>query len=138
MALEAADKAANINQIYSAGATKQQWDAFVAEYRVRQILWVSDNPGKATGGAERAAIFSRRYDAGRSRDRMHPAHARMVVPQHDVRPGGWRHGVCQRQPHKQQNGQWQTFCSLVRIWSVSVAEQHDCVHEQGAILWLKA
>ncbi len=30
MALEAGDKA-NINQIYSAGASKQQWDAFVAE-----------------------------------------------------------------------------------------------------------
>jgi hypothetical protein len=34
MALEAADKT-NINQIYSAGASKQQWDAFVAEYRIR-------------------------------------------------------------------------------------------------------
>jgi hypothetical protein len=38
--------------------------------------------------------------------------------------------------HKQQNGQWGMFCSLVRIWSVSVAEQHDCVHEPGATLWI--
>jgi hypothetical protein len=37
MALEAGDKA-NINQIYSAGASKQQWDAFVTEYKIRQIL----------------------------------------------------------------------------------------------------
>jgi hypothetical protein len=45
MALEAGDKA-NINQIYSAGASKQQWDAFVTEYRIRQILWTRDNPTK--------------------------------------------------------------------------------------------
>jgi hypothetical protein len=32
MALEAGDKA-NINQIYSAGASKPQWNAFVTEYR---------------------------------------------------------------------------------------------------------
>jgi hypothetical protein len=41
MALEAGDKA-NINQIYSAGASKQQWGAFVTEYRIRQILWTRD------------------------------------------------------------------------------------------------
>ena len=52
MALEAGDKA-NINQIYSAGASKQQWDAFVTEYRIRQILWIRDNPGKVTGGTQR-------------------------------------------------------------------------------------
>jgi hypothetical protein len=50
MALEAGDKA-NINKIYSAGATKPQpqWDAFVAEYRIQQILWVRDNPGSSGG-----------------------------------------------------------------------------------------
>jgi hypothetical protein len=40
--------------------------------------------------------------------------------------------------HKQQNGQWQTFCSLVRIWSVSIAGTDDFVHEPGATIWLKA
>jgi hypothetical protein len=54
MALEAGDKA-NINQIYSAGATRQQWDAFVAEYIVRQILWIERRSigGKSTSGAGR-------------------------------------------------------------------------------------
>jgi hypothetical protein len=64
MALEAADKA-NINQIYSAGATKQQWDAFVAEYRVRQILWIRDNPGKYTGGTQRQSLAGAAALAGR-------------------------------------------------------------------------
>jgi hypothetical protein len=41
-------------------------------------------------------------------------------------------------PHKQQNGHIEIFCSLVSILPVSVAEQHDCVHEPGAALWLKA
>jgi hypothetical protein len=40
--------------------------------------------------------------------------------------------------HKQQNGHIETYCSLVRILLVSIAEQHDCVHEPGAALWLKA
>jgi hypothetical protein len=52
MALEAGDKA-NINQIYSTGASKPQWDAFVTEYRIRQVLWIRDNPGRATGGTQR-------------------------------------------------------------------------------------
>jgi hypothetical protein len=34
MALEAADKV-YINQIYPEGATREQWDAFVAEYKIR-------------------------------------------------------------------------------------------------------
>jgi hypothetical protein len=52
MALEAADMA-HINQIYPDGATKQRWDAFIADYRIRQILWTRDNPGKLTGGTQR-------------------------------------------------------------------------------------
>jgi hypothetical protein len=40
--------------------------------------------------------------------------------------------------HKQQNRHTEMFCSLVRILLVSIAEQHDCVHEPGATLWLKA
>jgi hypothetical protein len=43
MALEAGDRA-HINQIYSAGASQQQWDAFVTEYRIRQILWTHYGP----------------------------------------------------------------------------------------------
>jgi hypothetical protein len=39
--------------------------------------------------------------------------------------------------HKQQNGHIETFCSLVSILPVSVAEQHNCVHEPGATLWLR-
>jgi hypothetical protein len=52
MALEAGDKA-NTNQMYSAGASKQQWDAFVTEYRIRQIPWTRDNPTGVTGGTQR-------------------------------------------------------------------------------------
>jgi hypothetical protein len=52
MALEAADKA-NINQICPAGAGSRQWDVFINEYRIRQILWIRDNPTKATGGTQR-------------------------------------------------------------------------------------
>jgi hypothetical protein len=29
-----------INQIYPEGATKEQWDAFIAEYKIRQTLWI--------------------------------------------------------------------------------------------------
>ena len=64
MALEAGDKA-NINQIYSAGASKQQWDAFVTEYRIRQILWIRDNPTKVTGGTQRQPSASATTLAGR-------------------------------------------------------------------------
>ena len=52
MALEAADKA-NINQVYPAGAGRQQWDVFINVYRIRQILWIRDNPTKVTGGTQR-------------------------------------------------------------------------------------
>ena len=52
MALEAADKA-NINQVYPAGAGSQQWDVFINVYRIRQILWIRDNPTKVTGGTQR-------------------------------------------------------------------------------------
>jgi hypothetical protein len=55
MALEAAERA-HINQIYACpdGASKQQWDAFIADYyKIRQILWIRDNPGKTTGGTRR-------------------------------------------------------------------------------------
>ena len=52
MALEAAERA-HINQIYPDGASKQQWDAFIADYRIRQALWIRDHPGKTTGGTRR-------------------------------------------------------------------------------------
>jgi hypothetical protein len=52
MALEAAERA-HINHIYPDGASKQQWDAFIADYRTRQTLWIRDNPGKTTGGTRR-------------------------------------------------------------------------------------
>jgi hypothetical protein len=45
MALEAAERA-HINQIYPDGASKQQWDALIADYKARQMLWIRDNPGK--------------------------------------------------------------------------------------------
>jgi hypothetical protein len=50
MALEAAERA-HINQLYPDGAPKQQWDAFIADYKIRQILWIRDNPGKLTAEA---------------------------------------------------------------------------------------
>jgi hypothetical protein len=66
MALEAGDRA-NINQIYSAGASQQQWGAFVTEYRIRQILWTRDNPTKITGGTHSGSrLPPRRRPATRS------------------------------------------------------------------------
>ena len=50
--MEAAERA-HINQIYPDGASKQQWDAFIADYRIRQALWIRDHPGKTTGGTRR-------------------------------------------------------------------------------------
>ena len=50
IALEAAERA-HINQIYPDGTSKQQWDAFIADYKIRQILWIRDNPGKLTAEA---------------------------------------------------------------------------------------
>jgi hypothetical protein len=52
MALEAAERA-HINQIYPDGAFDQQWDALIADYKIRQILWIRDNPGKLPGGTQR-------------------------------------------------------------------------------------
>jgi hypothetical protein len=54
MALEAADET-YINQIYPEGATLAQWDAFIADYKLREALWIRDNPraGKSTGGRRR-------------------------------------------------------------------------------------
>jgi hypothetical protein len=92
MALEAGDKA-NINQIYSAGASKQQWDAFVTEDRIRQILSMDQRQSGQGYWRHAAAALGWRHDADRSRDRMQPVHARMVVPQRDVRPGGRWHRV---------------------------------------------
>ena len=67
MALEAADKA-NINQVYPAGAGRQQWEVFVQDYRIRQVLWIRDNPTKVTGGTQRqpaaAATTVGRYEVG--------------------------------------------------------------------------
>jgi hypothetical protein len=54
----------------------------------RRIQSPTDTVGQGQSGQvylrHAAAIFSGRRDAGRSRDRMHSAHARMVVPQPDV------------------------------------------------------
>jgi hypothetical protein len=67
MALEAAERA-HINQIYPDGASKQQWDAFIADYKIRQVLWIRDNPGKTTGGTQRqpsaGAATSTDYEIG--------------------------------------------------------------------------
>ena len=53
VALEAAERA-HINQIYPDGASKQQWGAFIADYyKIRQTLWIRDNPGKTSGGTRR-------------------------------------------------------------------------------------
>jgi hypothetical protein len=94
VALEAGDKA-DINQIYAAGASKQQWGAFVTEYRIRQILWIRDNPGKVTGGTQRQTSAGATTLAGRPVARSDAAStcADMVAPQRDVRPGGRRHRV---------------------------------------------
>ena len=64
MALEAADKA-NINQVYPAGAGRQQWDVFVQVYRIRQILWIRDNPTKVTGGTQRQPAAAAMMVGGR-------------------------------------------------------------------------
>jgi hypothetical protein len=72
MALEAADRV-HINQVYAYpdGATKQQWDAFIVDYRIRQILWTRDNPGKLTGGTQHqpsaGAATPARYEIGCAR-----------------------------------------------------------------------
>ena len=82
MVLEAADRAC-INQIYPDGATKQQWDAFTADYMIRQILWARDNPVKLIGCTRHM-------------------HAWVAMPQRDLRPGGRRHGMPRRQPQPKQ------------------------------------
>jgi hypothetical protein len=68
MALEAADKA-NINQIYSgAGATKQQWDAFVAERIQSPTGTVDQGQSGQVHRRHAAAILSRRCDAVAGRE----------------------------------------------------------------------
>jgi hypothetical protein len=52
MSLKAAERA-HIHQIYPDGASKQQWDAFIADYQIRHTLWIRDNQGKTTGGTRR-------------------------------------------------------------------------------------
>jgi hypothetical protein len=109
MALEAADKA-NIKQIYSSGASKQQWGAFVAEYKIRQILWIRtrDNPGKSTGGTQRQPPAGAATLAGREVGCAQHMHARMAMHAPATLStwlpvaGCRRHGMCRRKSQPEQ------------------------------------